>query len=195
MHKRRIHSAPHGHTTLRDWRLGRTPAPRRRRMSNYAINLAFLETYARENGYGLDGASLHAMGGPKRLLPQERLRGLPRPGHLPRLRRAAGNVCGGDRPPRGQAPMAKPWQLRLLPKRGDGADGVGRRDGEACDHASDHLPHSASIIPSKASPTYHKVILPAMPKSSVAVAMPKARKTRQMTGSVIGLRPLSKRQI
>lgn len=51
MHKRRTHSAPHGHTTLRDWRLGRTPAPRRRRMSNYAINLAFLETYARENGY------------------------------------------------------------------------------------------------------------------------------------------------
>lgn len=128
-HGRRIHSAPHGHTTLQDWRLGRTPAPRRRRMSNYAINLAFLETYARENGYalsppptGLDGAPLHAMGGPKRLLPQERLRGLPRPGHLPRLRRAAGNVCGGDRPPRGQAPMAKPWQLRLLPKRGDGAD-------------------------------------------------------------------------
>ena len=47
MHKRRTHSAPHGHTTLQDWRLGRTPAPRRRRMSNYAINLAFLETYVR----------------------------------------------------------------------------------------------------------------------------------------------------
>ena len=129
MHKRRIHSAPHGYTTLRDWRLGRTPAPRRRSMSNYAINLAFLEAYVRESGYalsppptGLDGAPLHAMGGPKRLLPQERLRGLPRPGHLPRLRRAAGNVCGGDRPPRGQAPMAKPWQLRLLPKRGDGEE-------------------------------------------------------------------------
>ena len=117
------------------------------------------------------------MGGPKRLLPQERLRGLPRPGHLPRLQRAAGNVCGGDRPPRGQAPMAKPWQLRLLPKRGDGED-------RPC------LTRDATM-----PATYHKRILPAVPKSSVAVAMPKARKTRQMTGSVIGLRPLSKRQI
>lgn len=60
-HKRRIHSAPHGHTTLRDWRLGRTPAPRRRRMSNYAINLAFLETYARENGYALSPRQLASM--------------------------------------------------------------------------------------------------------------------------------------
>lgn len=60
-HKRRIHSAPHDHTTLRDWRLGRTPAPRRRRMSNYAINLAFLETYARESGYALSPRQLATM--------------------------------------------------------------------------------------------------------------------------------------
>lgn len=60
-HKRRIHSAPHGYTTLRDWRLGRTPAPRRRSMSNYAINLAFLESYARENGYALSPRLLASM--------------------------------------------------------------------------------------------------------------------------------------
>lgn len=53
-HGRRPHSAPHGHTTLQDWRLGRTPAPRRRRMSNYAINLAFLETYVRDEKTGGD---------------------------------------------------------------------------------------------------------------------------------------------
>lgn len=54
-HGKRIHSAPHNHTTLRDWRLGRIPAPRRRWMSNYAINLAFLETYVRDEKTGGDG--------------------------------------------------------------------------------------------------------------------------------------------
>lgn len=61
MHKRRTHSAPHSYTTLRDWRLGRTPAPRKRWMSNYAINLAFLETYVRESGYALSPRQLASM--------------------------------------------------------------------------------------------------------------------------------------
>lgn len=61
MHKRRTHSAPPSYTTLRDWRLGRIPAPRRRWMSNYAINLAFLETYVRESGYALSPRQLASM--------------------------------------------------------------------------------------------------------------------------------------
>lgn len=133
-HKRRIHSAPHDPARLasrQDPRATQAEDEQLRHQPRLSRDLRPGERLRPQPPTtGLDGAPLHAMGGPKRLLPQERLRGLPRPDHLPRLRRAAGNVCGGDRPPRGQPPMAKPWQLRLLPKRGDGTDRVGRRDGE-----------------------------------------------------------------
>ena len=50
--QRRSHSTPLRCSTLQDKRRrNRALALRRRQESNYAINLAFLETYARENGY------------------------------------------------------------------------------------------------------------------------------------------------
>gem|GEM_PF-5373848 len=125
-HGRRTHSAPHGHTTLQDWRLGRTPAPRRRRMSNYAINLAFLETYARESGYAPSNwPRWRAASRDGRSETSFATRTATR---TSATRSSASTTtscwkCMWRRPstPR-SGPMAKPWQLRLFPKRGDGAD-------------------------------------------------------------------------
>lgn len=127
-HGRRIHSAPHGHTTLQDWRLGRTPAPRKRRMSNYAINLAFLETYARENGYALSPQQLASRRAASRDGRSETSFATRMATRTSATRSSASTTtscwkCWWRRPstPR-SGPMAKPWQLRLFPKRGDGAD-------------------------------------------------------------------------
>lgn len=62
MHKRRIHSTPLRRSTLQDKRRrNRALALRRRQESNYAINLAFLETYVRESGYALSPRQLASM--------------------------------------------------------------------------------------------------------------------------------------
>ncbi len=60
--QRRSHSTPLRRSTLQDKRRrNRALALRRRQESNYAINLAFLETYVRESGYALSPQQLASM--------------------------------------------------------------------------------------------------------------------------------------
>lgn len=98
-------------------------------MSNYAINLAFLETYARENGYALSPRQLASMA---RRFTRWEVRNVFC--HKNGYEDFRDQVICLDYDellemyveetvhPAVRPPMAKPWQLRLLPKRGDGAD-------------------------------------------------------------------------
>ena len=60
-HKRRIHSAPHGHTTLRDWRLGRTPRATQAEDEQLRHQPRLSRDLRPENGYALSPRQLASM--------------------------------------------------------------------------------------------------------------------------------------
>lgn len=98
-------------------------------MSNYAINLAFLETYARESGYALSPRQLASMA---RRFTRWEVRNVFC--HKNGYEDFRDQIICLDYDellemyveetvhPAVRPPMAKPWQLRLLPKRGDGEE-------------------------------------------------------------------------